>query len=459
METGPARQDADNRADSLVRPIGAGTVIRNFFWTQTTYLLTIVTGILVARILGPHERGLLAAAVLWPGTVAFLGVLGMPLVLGLTVRRDPQSLRDIGERGFGTAIPLGLVEAMIFAILMPFVIPTAAKDVVWWSILYLAIIPLSHAGWVAGSLLRAMGWYTWAGFSAFLNTAGYCVALLVFWSVGRTSFQTALISLLIGIALSASFSAVFVHVRTRLRRPKWSPGLLRAGAPFLFEQAVQVMSTQLIQLLILALLDPTALGYYVIAASYAGVGMTLANAMNEILFYKFAEKEPGEAGNEAVASAFRRTLIFQWIPFAAMASVACFAIPFAFGHSYGASVVPAVILAVSGSIKCQTGVLMMAMRVSGRVVQCGLLGAIPVAILCITAPMGIIKLGLAGCAWAFVFSYCFEHLAILWYFKYKMGLVPQRLYQVRRKDFLAVFDHASGAVVSMFDQRRPRKEA
>ena len=49
----------------------------------------VVTGPLLARMLGPSGRGYLAALILWPLVITQLGNLGIPSALTYSVARDP----------------------------------------------------------------------------------------------------------------------------------------------------------------------------------------------------------------------------------------------------------------------------------------------------------------------------------------------------------------------------------
>jgi O-antigen/teichoic acid export membrane protein len=74
------------------RPLAANTVI-----TATVNLvlavLGMMSGVLAARLLGPHGRGELAAIQTWPGVIGTLAMLGMPEAIVYYSARD--------ERGAG----------------------------------------------------------------------------------------------------------------------------------------------------------------------------------------------------------------------------------------------------------------------------------------------------------------------------------------------------------------------
>ncbi|MDY6828718.1 MAG: oligosaccharide flippase family protein [Pseudomonadota bacterium] len=60
----------------------------------------LVTGILVARFLGPEGRGELAAVVVWVSMIAYLGNLGLPAASAYAAARDAGRVRTLMGNGF-----------------------------------------------------------------------------------------------------------------------------------------------------------------------------------------------------------------------------------------------------------------------------------------------------------------------------------------------------------------------
>lgn len=60
----------------------------------------LVTGILVARFLGPEGRGELAAVIVWVSLIAYLGNLGLPAACTYAAARDPGRVRAFIGNGF-----------------------------------------------------------------------------------------------------------------------------------------------------------------------------------------------------------------------------------------------------------------------------------------------------------------------------------------------------------------------
>jgi len=64
----------------------------------------VLTGILLARTLGPRGRGELAAAILWPTLIMTLGTLGMTEAITYHTARRSASLRAL----FGTSASMAV---------------------------------------------------------------------------------------------------------------------------------------------------------------------------------------------------------------------------------------------------------------------------------------------------------------------------------------------------------------
>ena len=61
----------------------------------------ILTGTLVARMLGPDGRGYLAALILWPWVITLFGNLGIPSALTYAIARDSSASQDARALGPG----------------------------------------------------------------------------------------------------------------------------------------------------------------------------------------------------------------------------------------------------------------------------------------------------------------------------------------------------------------------
>jgi len=80
------------RALHATNPFGAGAALTAAA-NLAIAVLSIVTGVVSARLLGPHGRGELAAIQTTPGFLASLAMLGMPEALTYFSAQEPEPAR------------------------------------------------------------------------------------------------------------------------------------------------------------------------------------------------------------------------------------------------------------------------------------------------------------------------------------------------------------------------------
>src|SRR5438105_4342214 len=108
--------------ESLMNPYRSSRVARTMATTFEIQALGLVSGILVARLLGVHGRGLLATVILVPNLLAYLGDLGGPVAYAYLVatRRESAAalLRNAVALALGQSIVLALlgVPIVLFAL-------------------------------------------------------------------------------------------------------------------------------------------------------------------------------------------------------------------------------------------------------------------------------------------------------------------------------------------------------
>src|SRR6266516_4367570 len=126
-------------------PAAHSAVGRSLLASAAIQTLNVVTGILLARALGPHGRGELTAILLWPLVLATIGSLGVSDSVTFHAAR--------GTSGVGTLVAtsglLAVVQSVLLVGIGAFVVPEALSGYgpgsVHLSILFLAVIPLNLA--------------------------------------------------------------------------------------------------------------------------------------------------------------------------------------------------------------------------------------------------------------------------------------------------------------------------
>src|SRR5919106_1494778 len=99
----PVRRPAPSPSD-IILPLRHG-----FGGSLAVQFVNVATGLLLARELGPHDRGVLLAVMLWPGLLATLAGLGVAEAVAYSVARRQERLGVIT----GSAIAIGLAQAAV----------------------------------------------------------------------------------------------------------------------------------------------------------------------------------------------------------------------------------------------------------------------------------------------------------------------------------------------------------
>ncbi len=421
-------------------PIGSLSAAKNFLWNQGNQILTIISGVLLARFLGPHDRGLLAAAVLWPSMVANMGLIGIPTAATLLVRRHPEKTGEIASSTFKAIAVLAACEVVLFYFLLPVLIPDSAKETLSMGRLFLLTVPISHVGIMITTFFMALGWMNYNGILTFLNTVSYVSFLVVFWCFDKITFSTAMYALMAGIMLSTIAGVIMFMTKVGIVKATTSwVNVIKDGHPFFVEQVLVMLTRQIEQWLLLYFMSPIALGYYVISKSYAGLSGSLINSLTGVYFLKSAHIFFDEDGKKQLVNIFKQSILVFLLPIIILMAVGPFAIPLIFGAAYSSSVCAALILLIAMLIQGLSDLLLASLRSTGHAVRGGLLRFPALGILVMTAPLLIRHFGIPGCSIAILLSTITQLISVFWYLS-KFGFCVSSFFAIRKEDITMTFN-------------------
>ena len=81
------------------------TVLANIF----VLVINVLTGIITARLLGPSDKGVQAAIILWPGLLVSLSAVGLPAALLYYIKKSPEHASAF----LTAALSLGVLAAVL----------------------------------------------------------------------------------------------------------------------------------------------------------------------------------------------------------------------------------------------------------------------------------------------------------------------------------------------------------
>jgi O-antigen/teichoic acid export membrane protein len=260
----------------------AGPVALTFEASGVIQLLNVLTGILLARALGPEGRGELAAAMLWPSMLAAVGGLGVGDALTYFAARRTTPLPIIAGTGLALASAQSTVLILCGAVLIPVALSEHNSATIAASVIFLAFIPVTlTTGHLMGFLNGLHRFLTYNALRI-LVIAASAVGLVALGLTGNLTVKGAVV-VYVGANLLTALTAVVAVIRA-------AGGTLRPSLPFARKalgfgvrshlSGVSAMfNERLDQLVVSVVLAPASLGLYVIAVTMTAVTALIGSSI------------------------------------------------------------------------------------------------------------------------------------------------------------------------------------
>ena len=298
----PTTAPAPGFADRL-RAQAGGAATSSLVATALIQLLNVVTGVILARTLGPSGRGELAAVVLWPTMLWTVGNLGVVDSVTFHSARRTAPQRSIVSTSLAIALVQSAVLVAIGLVLVPLVLAKQEASVVRDCMIFLASIPTSLVTLYLASVLN--GTHRFVPFNVvratvFLGNAAGLVALAI---ASELTVTSAMIAYLASQVLTVLIAVIFVLPSSG---PPSRPQRLLAREMLAYGWRSQLstisnlLNERVDQLVISIVLAPASLGLYVVAwtmtslSSMIGYSVTFA-ALPRVAQAKSAEERRARA--------------------------------------------------------------------------------------------------------------------------------------------------------------------
>jgi O-antigen/teichoic acid export membrane protein len=301
-------------------------------------ILSVISGPILARGLGPGLRGQYAAVQAYDEVSSTVFRVGLPEAAAYYTKENPAAAPSI----VASVLRVGLVMTPVAAVTAALLVfgplrdltPTArtiAFVVVLWSPLVNTVSYTFRNIFVArGDFVRLALLTAWAPAVLFLST-------IVFWLVGRLTLSYAVAALGIAAATSLVFSGAMLRIR-----PSGGFGarkLMSYGIRATPAALASLVNVRLDQVLIAPLLGSEKLGQYAVAVNFATVPMYAGLALS---FRAFSTVKNGDLNQ--VGHVVRQALLVCGLASVAVTASAPLVIPVVFGNPYRAAVLPAMVL-------------------------------------------------------------------------------------------------------------------
>jgi O-antigen/teichoic acid export membrane protein len=272
-------------------------------------LLLLATGILVARTLGPTDRGYLALLVLLPAVLQHVGTLGLPLATTYFIARnvadEPAVRRNIALPAVAQAIVLVLLQGVVLF----FLLEGEPDRVRMAGLVSLALLPGALADMYGKALLQGQRRY--AVFNVLRNATivFYLVGIGVLWTLGIADLDGFAAAWVVANLLSGALTLA-VALYARPRRSPESTGvsrrrMLKFGIVGLLGSLSPVATFRLDQAVVGLFLSPEALGLYVAGLAFTNLPAVISRGVAMIALPQVA----GSSRNERQTDVWRFVVV------------------------------------------------------------------------------------------------------------------------------------------------------
>ncbi|MCZ8519312.1 MULTISPECIES: lipopolysaccharide biosynthesis protein [Paenibacillus] len=289
----------------------AGTILRTSFTNFSMLLITTLTSIITARMLGVEGKGELSAILFWPTFISGLVGFGLPTSLIFNLKQDSSRAPDYLRMSIWFQIPVSLVAGVIAWFGLPVWLGEYSATAVRLAQVYTVLtIPMLLAVNLLSAIAQSMDKFNiYNGIR--LNVPLFnVVGLIAIWLLGSLTLTTSTNVFLLTTLLVVIYAAV--SLRPYLTLGNKGRTIDRSAAKPLFSYGLKVYGMELLgtlynqfdKIIIVALLTPRDFGLYSVVFALSRVFNTVQTAISNVMFPKVTGMENDKI-IRLVARAFR----------------------------------------------------------------------------------------------------------------------------------------------------------
>ena len=297
-----------------------------------------LSGLLVARLLGPEGRGGLAVATMWASILSYVTLFGRDVIYAREAARRPEAVRSLYKSALLGGGGSSLAMACVAYLMLPFLIPAQHANVLGAALLALLIIPGSVVNVLAFSIAQgARNFALFNGARAAFSLA-YIVALAILMVIQRVSIETVVLAQAVAAALAALGScgvgAWNTKPGSRMRIDRSAGDMIRNSVAAFAIAAAGQGATIAMSLFT----DAKTIGLIAVAVSVTGGIAVLGASFSKTYFAELASLEGAEM-RAWVSERVRRLIVLSACASVVAVVVLPVAVMVILGHEYWQSAV------------------------------------------------------------------------------------------------------------------------
>jgi O-antigen/teichoic acid export membrane protein len=369
-------------------------------------VVLVASGVVVARALGPENRGVLGLVFVLSALATQVGSLGIPVSVTYWIASEGVNPRALlrGLRGFRRLQYVAILAAHAGLILIVLE-PRSPSGFLWVGFVSLTATAASLSLMYGLAVLQGLGRFRAFNSLRILNGTLYMLGVVALWIAGHATL-TSIALVIIGATVVAA-AVTWVAVLRRIpegggTNPVATGTVVSFGLRSLGGTAPPVETFRLDQLLVGLVLSPVALGYYLVAQAFTNLTRFIGQSVGMVTYPRAAAAE-----DEAQLRIIRRDFalgvgVCGGVTLALILAIPQL-LPFFFGSEFAPAVLTAQILLVATFFASIRRILVDGTRGSGRPVwgataEMLTLVALPAALILtsLTDSLAAVALAVAG---------------------------------------------------------------
>lgn len=319
-------------------------------------LLNVLTGIILARLLGPTNRGELAAAQMIPLMISTIALIGLPQAVVYWVSHEKESSKQTILTTLILFIPINIFVCFLGYLLIPYMLPAQSEQVIHAARVYLLVIFQVSFGSIYVWGLQGLRNFTYWNIVRLISPITWLLAILTGYALNKLSIiYLVLFPLIVNFPLVIIFMVYFWRQlegpsNFRIKRAK---NLIRYGLPITFSSIPQTLNLRLDQLLMAAFLPPELLGLYIVGVTWSSASRMILSSVGSVITPSLAALDENNhvQAYQIVGMSTRSSIMLVTIIVFGQAIVTPIAIPLLFGKAYLPAVSAAIVLVIAGGVK------------------------------------------------------------------------------------------------------------
>jgi len=414
-------------------------------WTA----LGTIIGVILARHLGPHDRGILALVLLAPSTVVTFIKLGITQANVFFINREKVPSEEVASNSAVLALSMGITVASLVWLSQDVLRSTVLKGVESWALaLALVRVPLLLLDDYLHGVLQAVGRFQLYNNRLLVSEVIRLIAIVVSFYV----FHLGLVAAVIIQTAISLFNVSWLVITMQQVIPfrlRLAPKLLKKQLKFGLKSYVQTLTGHMLLrsdvYLVNYYLDRSEVAFYSLALRFTEMVLEIPQAVGLVLYPRLASL-PEKEVHILTAQACRRTLLLTTTCGVGLVLFGPYVITWWYGQDYAPAGAP-LLWAVIGATAMSIFVILTRDFTSQNRQTVNIAAGVPALVLNVTLNMTMIpRYGIVGAAMSTAIAYSIACVILLAFYLPRAGVSLFQVLVVNREDLQFFLDLARRGV-------------